>query len=320
MNSSYDVQLTKGYVLRHAPAQGGPGWEAALIDIAQDLLLRHLAEVDVLNLFAFKGGTALRKFFAGAAGRFSTDLDFSVANVDDDARSALDLLVEHIDGVEIGGFRYSVTWRNNKPSIRYQSELGDAGQNLESKIDVGPPPWLAPTARKWVPVPIHDRYGGQLPSLQVMDLAENIAEKIARLNRVNPPRDAYDLWWVARTPGNQLDHNLVRRLAVLKCWVDTNGLTGGASSWRTLPQSSGFDTERWLTLRRARDFDDDSIGLLTAPSPDLDELGRELIATYRWVADLDGDEQVVARGHAGDRGLVLRMLAKLPSGRMSACR
>ncbi|MGP8151257.1 MAG: nucleotidyl transferase AbiEii/AbiGii toxin family protein, partial [Acidimicrobiales bacterium] len=69
-------------------------------------------------------------------------------------------------------------------------------------------------------VPIHSRYGGPLPQLPVVDLAENVAEKISRLNRRSPARDAYDLVWVARTPGLDLDRSLIRRLAVVKAWVD----------------------------------------------------------------------------------------------------
>jgi predicted nucleotidyltransferase component of viral defense system len=57
------------------------GFEAALVDIAQDLLLRHLHDIGLLGELAFKGGTALRKLYAGAAGRFSLDLDFSVASI-----------------------------------------------------------------------------------------------------------------------------------------------------------------------------------------------------------------------------------------------
>lgn len=98
MTTPYDVRLTQGHVLRHAPAQSPQGRDAAVIDIAQDLLLRHLAERDVLDLVAFKGGTALRKVYAGSAGRFSTDLDFSVATLDDDPASVIQLLIGEIDG------------------------------------------------------------------------------------------------------------------------------------------------------------------------------------------------------------------------------
>lgn len=316
----YDVRLTEGLILRHAPTNASAGREAALIDIAQDLLLRHLCDAGVMQLFAFKGGTALRKLYAGAAGRFSTDLDFSVASSDDEPAAALALLAEHIDGTQLGPFRYAVRWRNNKPAVEYHSAFGRTGTLLVSKLDVGPPPWLAPTARSWVSLPIHERYGGGLPALPVVDLGENLAEKIARLNRVCPPRDAYDLCWVSATPGLHLDQALVRRLAVLKCWVDLHGLHHGAVSWHPLPSAAGFDPDRWTRPRRARDFDDDSIGLLTTPPPDLDELGRRLVDRYAWLADLDADERRVAHGNAGDRSLVLRMLAELPGARVAGAR
>ena len=45
---------------------------------------------------AFKGGTALRKLFAGTEGRFSTDLDFSVRSAEGEMAAVVDLLVEAI--------------------------------------------------------------------------------------------------------------------------------------------------------------------------------------------------------------------------------
>jgi predicted nucleotidyltransferase component of viral defense system len=62
--------------VRHGPP-GPQGGYAALIDIAQDLLLAHLHERGVFEHLVLKGGTALRKLYAGTAGRLSTDLDFS---------------------------------------------------------------------------------------------------------------------------------------------------------------------------------------------------------------------------------------------------
>ena len=124
MNGPYDVRLTQGHVLRHAPAQSPQGRDAAVIDIAQDLLLRHLSERGVLTLVAFKGGTALRKAYAGGAGRFSTDLDFSVATLDDDPASVTQLLVGEIDGTRLGPFTYDIEDRRGRHTIIYRSELG----------------------------------------------------------------------------------------------------------------------------------------------------------------------------------------------------
>jgi len=58
--SRYRVQLTPGYLAQHAPGRSAQGREAALIDVAQDLLLRELADQGILESLAFKGGTAIR--------------------------------------------------------------------------------------------------------------------------------------------------------------------------------------------------------------------------------------------------------------------
>lgn len=162
--AGHDLRLTQGHVLRHAPAQSAQRRGAALIDIAQDLLLRHLSELGVLAMVVFKGGTALRKVYAGAAGRFSTDLDSAVASLDDDPDAVIGLLVDEIDGIQLGPFTFGIETRRNRHTITYRSELGpDPAEQLQSKIDVGPTPWLPPVSRSWVEVPIHDRYGGPLP-------------------------------------------------------------------------------------------------------------------------------------------------------------
>lgn len=319
MSPRYSVRLTEGHVLRHAPAQSAQGRDAALIDIAQDLLLRHLHDEGVLTLVAFKGGTALRKVYAGAAGRFSTDLDFSVAGLDDDPRSVTELLVGAIDGTTLGPFTYGIENRRDRYIIVYRSRLGpDPAGPLQSQIDIGPPPWLTPTERSWVEVAVQSRYGGPLPALPIVELAENVAEKIARLNRRSLARDAYDLVWVAKTAGLAVDRRLVRHLVVLKAWVDLHGLSTQRATWAApLPGARPFDVDRWLTKRGPGDFDDESIGLLTVPPPDLTDLGRDLSRLYGWLAELDPDERSVAEGRPQDRALVLRLLGDLPGARMN---
>jgi hypothetical protein len=94
-------RITTGWLARHTP-QGPGGRQAALIDIAQDLLLAQLCQQGIFDHLVFKGGTALRKLYAGNAGRFSTDLDFSVRNPDDDPEAVAWLLRDEIDGQDIG--------------------------------------------------------------------------------------------------------------------------------------------------------------------------------------------------------------------------
>jgi hypothetical protein len=118
-----------------------------------------------------------------------------------------------------------------------------------------------------------------------VELAENIAEKIARLNRRCPRY--LDLVWLASTPGLNVDRDLVRRLAVLKAWVDLNGLR----------------SEHARPAHR--------------PTPRLADLGQALSRLYRWLADLTPDERSIAEGRPQDRPLVLRLLRELPGARMA---
>lgn len=313
----FTPNLTPGHLARHAPGKSVQGREAALIDVAQDLLLRELADVGVLSTLAFKGGTAIRKVYAGASGRFSTDLDFAVRHLSDDPSTVLDLIAEACDGLELGGIRFGIEERRGKLHLSYAGDLAPGTGALSSKLDVGPPPWLTPEDRPWVRLPVHDRYGGPLPKLPVVRIEETVAEKIARLTRRTYARDAYDLVWIARQPGLPLDHALVRRLAVLKCWVDLHGLTSAQHAWPPAHGPLPLDVERWLRPRAASEFDDDQIGLLTTPPPDLDELGADLPRYYSWLRDLDEDEKAIAAGAAGDRALVLRLVGELPGARLA---
>jgi len=186
-----DVNITLGHIARHTPpGAGAQGRDAAITDIAQDLLLRHLNNTSVLETLAFKGGTALRKLYAGSAGRFSLDLDFAFTIIGDTPDDALTELIAAIDGLRIGPFGYGVIERRGKWTLTYAHPFGGA-PSLQSKLDLNPPPWLEPVRRGWHPLPIHTQYGPPvLPPLQVIRLEENIAEKISRLT-VRPRHATY---------------------------------------------------------------------------------------------------------------------------------
>ena len=285
-----------------------------MIDIAQDLLLTDLHAGGVLDDLAFKGGTALRKLFAGNAGRFSTDLDFSVRSPAEDMGAVVELLTEAIAGTRSGPFLFGIRHRRGKPHVTIQSDLGKV-ETLTCKLDVTPPPWLPSERRAWVPMPIHAHYAGPLPQLNVIRIEENIAEKIARLNRRTPARDAYDLIWIMRNRrvlGRGLDVGLIRRLAVMKVWVDTNGLEGAIHRWSAAHEPVPLHVDHWLRKREAGDFDDESIGLLARPAADLDELGRELAADYEFLRELTPEEEELSSCNGRDRSLLLRLLDELP--------
>lgn len=302
---TYEHRLTQGYIARHRPPRSNLDLGIALLDIAQDFILAHLFAEGIFDLVVFKGGTALRKLWAGTAGRFSTDLDFALTRVDDDRAEVGELIARTLGGETLGPFRIEAAERRGRWSLRVGSDFGDAPVSL--KIDVGPPPWLEPELRSPVEAPIHDQYDFELPSLPVVRLEETLAEKISRLNRGSTARDAWDLVWSAQQPGIEISDSALRRLAVLKMWADANGL-GGA--W-TVGQGSGpFLPEVWLAERS--NWDDESIGLLCEPPPSLTQLGDDLCDRYRWLADLTPDEERWARAREEDRAAVVTAILDHP--------
>jgi uncharacterized protein len=85
-----------------------------------------------------------------------------------------------------------------------------------------------------------------------MALEENMAEKISRLARRTPARDVYDLVWMATTsPYSNIDRGTVRRLAVLKAWVDQYGLSSPPAMWSPVSGAVDYDPARWTKPRSA---------------------------------------------------------------------
>jgi len=314
------IQIQPGHIARHTPqGAGAQGRGAAIIDVAQDLLLRHLSDIGLADKLAFKGGTSLRKLYAGSDGRFSLDLDFAIADINDDQDEIMTELVIASSGLRVGPFSYEMTERRGKWTVNYSHPYMGVGYTLSSKIDLNPAPWLEPVKRNWIPLPIHKQYGEPpLPMLKVIRLEENIAEKIARLNRTTTARDMYDLSWIMTTSAiaRTLDTCLIRRLAVLKTWVDANGVHGGNAFWKHGHEIRPFDPETWLRKRSAEEYNTNDIGALNVPSPSFEELSATVSKTYAFMLDLDENEKILANTNGGDRPLALKMLRALPDRRL----
>jgi len=315
------INIQPGHIARHTPhGAGAQGREAAIIDVAQDLLLRHLHEKGILAHLVFKGGTALRKLYAGNAGRFSLDLDFSVAAIGESGDDILIKIIDCVENLSIGPFSYSVSERRGKWFLEFAHPFGTDVNILKSKLDISPPPWMLPVQKEWIPMPIHATYGEpKLPQLKTIRLEENIAEKIARLNRVTPARDLYDLRWIMTNTSvsSHLDLALTRRLAVLKIWCDSHGISAEGTHWKPGHEAFQFDPDRWLRDRSKEDIDIDDIGALTVPAPTVSELSKAVSMQFRFLNNLTDDERLVAQIRGQDRALVLKMLAELPDGRLS---
>lgn len=304
-------ELTPGYVARHVPPGSRVGLDIAVLDIAQDFLLAHLVEQGVLgDLVVFKGGTALRKLFAGAQGRFSTDLDFAAKEANPDRAAVMELIAGEAD-VELGPFRFEPSAVRGRWHIRVTSPFGDPEVSI--KLDVGPPCLVEPELRGVVPHPTHARYGFDPPVLPSARLEEILAEKVARLTRSGTARDASDLVWAATTtPHSGFDRSLVRTLATLKVWAANHGL---GPAWSPALAPRPFDVDAWLSPRE--DWDDEQIGLLASPPPSLRELEQDLHRLYGWLRDLTDEERRWARADARDRSDVIGAIRSLPGSTLA---
>lgn len=245
------TRVTEGYLARHYQGVRG-GRDAAILDIAQDHALYVLHQAGLFKAgLVFKGGTALRKFRAGSAGRFSTDLDFAAPSEE----LALAVL-SALDGVEIDGFAFAI------------ANLGDDGRRgdllvetpfgrpqLGAKVELARHALsLSPEVLHPIAMPIHDRYDFAVPPTPVVRVEEAIAEKLARYRRVSLARDLYDLHWFAST--GAFDHDLVRRLWVLKTYRDV--VVDGRGD-------KPIDPGEVLRARSASAFRPEDIGYLTQP-------------------------------------------------------
>jgi hypothetical protein len=66
--TAFGHRITLGWIHRHLPPRAAVGVEIAVLDIAQDFLLAGLHSEGLFdNLLVFKGGTAIRKMWAGTA-------------------------------------------------------------------------------------------------------------------------------------------------------------------------------------------------------------------------------------------------------------
>ncbi|GAA3595997.1 hypothetical protein GCM10022223_08990 [Kineosporia mesophila] len=119
---------------------------------------------------------------------------------------------------------------------------------------------------------------------------------------------------------NQLpDHRRARPqartpLAVLKIWVDAHGVHAGDSYWKPGHEGPAFDPENWLRDRSSGEFDEEDIGALAVPPPTALELSEALRTHFRFLADLDAQERVLAQAREQDRHIAL---AALPGGRLT---
>jgi predicted nucleotidyltransferase component of viral defense system len=287
--------ITEGYLAQHGMGKRGMKGPA-LLDVVQDYALRYLFQEGVFGLgVVLKGGTSLRKFRAGNAGRFSTDLDFAAPDV-----GTGELLLDTLDNATIEGVTFKVTNRTAlRGTLDIDTPLGRP--DIPAKIEVTPRRlWLPCDALTPIALPVHRGYEFEMPALPVPALEEALAEKLAAWRRRQKIRDLYDLFWFGQ---GVLNEALVRRILVLKVWHDVVDDGLGAAPFDPTTIIRDFDAAK---------LPPEDIGLLTQPvEPD-----RWLAAVrsrYQFVTELDVTEIELAHCHPSDRWKVGPLTHALPT-------
>src|SRR5208283_4480424 len=278
--------LSQPQVQRYSVESGLRDIMIAEKEIILTFLLQLLSERGVLDRFAFKGGTCLRKMFLGSQARFSTDLDFTALEEHDHETVILDMMAAFEQPFH--GIRFTIpddsyyetqdglSWGVNPAYTHEWNASGDSTVRLQ--VSRRETPTLPAERRQQC----EQSYFRQLPfalaEITCLALPEIIAEKIRACCQRNKARDIYDLGVFATRP---LDRPLVRRLVVLKLWQahDT------------------FDPTRLMQkFKDGRDFDWDDLRQLLNPAVviDSDRVTTDCLRGFGFLAELAPDEQVLS--------------------------
>ncbi len=248
---------------------------AAVLDVAFDLVLHQLHRHELFREcgLVFKGGTALRKFDIGHKGRFSFDLDFHTT---EDPGVVAEMVGEALKDSPQSGIELEMTERRGHHSITVASKLLP-DQQRRAKIDFSQRGlYLPPRNLGLLASPLRSSLTFDTTfAVPVIDLDENIAEKLSRW-RSNPLiRDLYDISALANRVA---DPARVAAIYVLKSYL---GWVASAPNRRpATPAVALTDTLEGLA---AASFDLDDLVLPNAPS-DTDK--HDL--TNKWLKRLTG--------------------------------
>lgn len=282
--------ITQGYLARHFQGRSGMA-DPALLDVAQDYALKLLHDQGVFDLgVALKGGTSLRKFRAGNAGRFSTDLDFAAPDLD-----TAELLLDTLDGAELFDVRFTLEQREaTRARLVIDTPLGRPA--IPARIEISPRRlWLPTVPTVPISLAVHAGYEFAMPAIPAPALEESLTEKLAAWRRRRKLRDLYDLDLFGR---GSLNEPLIRRLLVLKVWHDVVDDALGVRP---------FDPAEIVAEVDPRSLPPEDIGLLTRPVEPEVWLAR-VRARYEFVTALDEVERQVAVCNRGDRYVVSQLV------------
>jgi predicted nucleotidyltransferase component of viral defense system len=288
--------LPRPQVQRYSAESGLRDIMIAEKEVVLTFLLQLLSERGMLDRFAFKGGTCIRKMVIGSQGRFSTDLDFTALEEHDHETVILDMMdafAQPFHGIQFSipddsyyETQDGLSWGVNPAYTHAWNGSGESEVRLQ--ISRRETPTLATERRPQC----EQSYFRQLPfapaAITCLALPEIIAEKIRACYQRNKARDIYDLGTFATRP---LDQPLIRRLVVLKLWQARDT----------------FDPA--LLMRKFEDgiaFDWDDLGQLVRRTVIIDRqrITADCVRGYRFLMDLTEEERQLANDpHQRERAL-----------------
>jgi predicted nucleotidyltransferase component of viral defense system len=263
-------------------SDAGVDLDIAEREIVLTYLLSILSDKGLLDHLAFKGGTAIRKLYLGGTGRFSLDLDFSA--ISDVAPDALVLdLTGHLHGQTYHGLTFTIpspdyyaTDDSCGAEVTYRHDWVTAGR-FGVQISFRAQPLLPVT-----PTPLRrERYfdwmGIEPPDIPALSLLEVIGEKVRAAIQRTRVRDLYDLHQLAHQP---FDRDVVRRVAIVKCW-ETRYIFDPVAFLASLPEGKHDWSDLSRLVRRDR---------LAAP----DDIIRTVQEAYAFLGEMTEEEARLA--------------------------
>ena len=254
-------------------------------DVVLTYVLRILADGGLLERLIFKGGTCVRKVFLGRAGRFSEDLDFTALEVSDPEDLILSI-ADLFDGKTCYDIAFSVKTqdfyvREDRQAcgarISYSHAWNPSAQ-FALDVSLREEPILG---TQTLPL-IVDAYFKHLeiepPSVTTLYFEEIVAEKIRASYQQITARDVYDLFQFQQRP---FDRDLVRTLAVLKCWL----------------VGDSFDPDRFFANIRSGRYERDDLTRLIRKDrrPEAEMVITGCMEGYHFLRDLSPDEVELAK-------------------------
>lgn len=291
--------ITDGYLRRHVAQYRGAGdaLVIGLLDVVQTYILEALRREGFFERgLVFKGGTALRKFFLGATGRFSTDLDFAV---DPESRLLEETLLWLSEGSELFDVSFRVDLIDDRRGeLQGSTPLGDIEiRSIVEFSDRGT--WLPPLLCLPKDFAFYPGLEFALEPIPIAALHEILSEKLAAVWRRQHARDVYDLAALGRRP---LNEPLLRRLTYLKMFADVvEGISQGP-----------IDPDELLEARLGSVTGWNDLGLLSVP-PDQNSLIKEVRDRYEFLREPDAIERTLSQTSLSDKPIADKCIGELGS-------